>query len=508
MKRVLVVAVLGLLLAAAAFAAGSVEQAAPQTVTLKYLIPEHPNTPLTGFEEGKYSQLTELMKRTGVNISFIPVNSENYAEKYNLVIAGGDLPDLMANMNLMDDKQYGMEGTFIRLNDLIRTKAPNIDALFQKIPAIPAKIMAENGDIYSIPSYGEGPLVADDVLLYRRDITAKNGWKEPETMEQWYTLLKNVKAKYPEMIPMVRRGNIVRKKSICAIWGIFDGTKTIRNDRYVLSPFVPEFKQMLAYLNRLYTEGLLDKEYLVTNTKQWEDKILNEIGFMTPDNYSRSAFFTDAGSQTNPAFDFVGAAPTINYMGERKVWGFSNIWEHSSASITRACKYPDAAMKLFDYCFSPQGKMLISYGIQGKTYDLVNGKVKYKPEIAAAQLSGLVTTEREYGIGKLYGMAGIVIGDMDETTNKQLRETVEKSEPFSVEVPYLTYRMAQLDRVKSLEATIVPLVDTEGNKFIMGVRPLSEYDKFLEELKKAGAVELEQIYNDAYDRYKAALQKK
>ena len=54
-------------------------------------------------------------------------------EAFNLLIASGDLPPIVAGSTIKDNvNRYGPEGAFIPLNDLIDKYAPHIKAFFDK----------------------------------------------------------------------------------------------------------------------------------------------------------------------------------------------------------------------------------------------------------------------------------------------------------------------------------------------------------------------------------------
>lgn len=54
------------------------------------------------------------------------------------------------------------------------------------------------------------------------------------------------------------------------------------------------------------------------------------------------------------------------------------------------------------------------------------------------------------------------------------------------------------EAVADLKTACDTLVASESLKFIMGTRPLDEFDDFVAELKAQGAEEIEAIYNGAY----------
>ncbi|GIQ66509.1 hypothetical protein PACILC2_50770 [Paenibacillus cisolokensis] len=69
----------------------------------------------------------EYAKMTNIEVDFQLTPAESLAEKRNLVLSGGDYPDAFhtARLSTIDLMNYGTQGTFIPLNDLIDKYAPN-----------------------------------------------------------------------------------------------------------------------------------------------------------------------------------------------------------------------------------------------------------------------------------------------------------------------------------------------------------------------------------------------
>ncbi len=65
--------------------------------------------------------IQELEKRTGVHIEWIEVPQTALAERRNLAMATGDLPDafIRCGFPLVDQIKYGEQGEILALNDLI-----------------------------------------------------------------------------------------------------------------------------------------------------------------------------------------------------------------------------------------------------------------------------------------------------------------------------------------------------------------------------------------------------
>ena len=51
--------------------------------------------------------------------------------------------------------------------------------------------------------------------------------------------------------------------------------------------------------------------------------------------------------------------------------------------VSKDCKYPDRVMKLFDYLTSPEGQLLVRYGVEGESWtwaDQEKTHIKYTEE--------------------------------------------------------------------------------------------------------------------------------
>ena len=73
-------------------------------------------------------------------------------EVLNLMLASGEIPDIVGSSRIKDFvNQYGPEGAFLPLNDLIDEHAPNLKKFFEEKPEIASAISAADGKMYYIP---------------------------------------------------------------------------------------------------------------------------------------------------------------------------------------------------------------------------------------------------------------------------------------------------------------------------------------------------------------------
>jgi putative aldouronate transport system substrate-binding protein len=63
--------------------------------------------------------------------------------------------------------------------------------------------------------------------------------------------------------------------------------------------------------------------------------------------------------------------------------------------------------------------------------------------------------------------------------------------------------LEEQERLKAIQSDLATLLEENINKFILGLKPVSEYDRFVDDAKRLNIEEGIKIYQTAYDRYKA-----
>jgi len=123
-----------------------------EPITLKMMIKRTSDQTTVNFQD--MLAIQELEKRTGVHIEWIDVPSSALAERRNIAMATGDLPDafIRCGFPLVDQIKYGEQGEFIALNNLIESYGHNLRRIFKEDPTIEAAITMPDGKIYALPN--------------------------------------------------------------------------------------------------------------------------------------------------------------------------------------------------------------------------------------------------------------------------------------------------------------------------------------------------------------------
>ncbi|HEX7065234.1 MAG TPA: hypothetical protein VF199_09250 [Bacillales bacterium] len=461
----------------------------------------------------KYSDMTNI------NVHWNQVPGESLEEERNLALTTGDLPDAfyIASIPTVDLFKYGQQGTFIKLNDLIDKYAPNLKKLMKENPEIKKAMTFPDGNIYSFPS-----IVAPDFLSVK--VSARPylneewldalGMEMPQTAEEFYQFLKAVKTQDPN-------GNGKQDEvpyggpSMSGLIGWLEGSfgvanRGVRNDYIDLNeetdkvrffPIAEEYKELMKYLNKLYSEKLIQQNIY---TIKWGQYIANATKGM----YASTVFYDPVllfGEETGKQFEsmsalkgphgqaFIKVAPTVASIG--------------NFAITSANEHPAATVRWMDHFYSDEGARLFYMGVEGKTYKVTDdGKYVYLDKFTDDDDGISMEQEISQYLAWVGGFTGIIKKEYyqgSEATEDSI-EAAQKLKPYIPDViwPAFTYTEEENEFLTGPGADIEKYVSEMQAKFITGKVPFSEWDNYVNTVKGMGLDKYLEIQQAAYERYK------
>jgi putative aldouronate transport system substrate-binding protein len=462
----------------------------------------------------------EYEKMTGIKIEWDEVPNTAVTEKRNLALVSGDMPDMFFKnvISISDLVKFGNEGAVIKLNDLIDKYAPNFKQALSQQDDIRKSLPDYDGNIWSFC----GITTTDAVLTGPKTFINKKwmdklGLKMPETTDEFYNILKAFKEKDPngngkqDEIPMTGTalGNITI--ALKGSWGLGNAG---RNHNYVdmgkdnklrFIYTAPEYKSFLEYMNKLYKEGLLDQEIFTMNSTQLLAK--GEKDSVGVYHFSNTQVIGATNQKDFIGIDKALKGPAGDQMYAARTSGLAG---RGAVTITKTNKYPEATVRWVDYFFSDEGVKLYYMGIEGKTYHkTANGEYEFLPELtnnipAGSTFDQVISKYVPYANG---GNPTIVNdkyfkgGEM-EPISKQAAKNMEKYVPKIWGT--FVYTNEELEEMSSLENDLKSYVTTMEAKFIQGKEPLSNWDSYVESVKKIGVDKYLKIYDAAYQRYMKA----
>ncbi len=335
----------------------------------------------------------ELQRLTGIKLKNTASNATTISrEAFNLLMASGDLPDIVAGNELRHEfVRYGMEGAFQPLNDLIEKHAPNLKKFLASNPEIRKAITAPDGNIYWIPYVPDGKYARGWFIRY--DWLDKLGLKAPQTVDELYTVLKAFRDKDPngngqkDEVPLFFREPNSELQRLLVFWDGRSSGSDFAHDFYVdggkiKHPYTGEnYRVGMRNIAKWYAEGLIDKEVFTRGARAREVLLGNNQGGMTYDWFASTASYNTSLKDKVAGLKFMAVEPPASPSGKRINENRRSRMRPDGWAMTVNNKHPVETIKLFDFYFSPQGRLLSNFGVAGVHYDMVDGKPRYKPEI-------------------------------------------------------------------------------------------------------------------------------
>jgi putative aldouronate transport system substrate-binding protein len=321
----------------------------------------------------------EWQKQTGVSVKFSEVSSAQAAEAFSVLLASGDLPDIVEYnwLEFPGGPEKALEdGYILKLNDLIENYAPNLKKYLQENPDVDKLIKTDEGNYYAFPFLQpEGGLTTQWFgPVIRKDWLDELSFEVPVTIDEWHSVLTAFKEKKGAEFPLTFVGQPNSLQGF--LYGDFIGAFGVIRDFYVddnakvqYGPLQPGYRDFLQTMNQWYKEGLLDPNFSQNDRKTLDANIVSGRSGATAWSAANTDKWELALAEKNPKAGFIYAPYPVLKKGDTPKFG-QNSWAYggASAGISAKSKNPELAVQVLDYAYSEAGYLLFNYGIDGESY--------------------------------------------------------------------------------------------------------------------------------------------
>jgi putative aldouronate transport system substrate-binding protein len=462
----------------------------------------------------------EVQKKFNIFIDWTAAtgSTSDLAAQLGLIIASGDLPDIMGLKRLAAvqlAQEYGRQGAFLPLEDLIAKYGPNLTAAMRSNPAYRGQTTSPDGHIYFYPRLMEPLPRAFSGYQIRKDWLDKLQLPMPSTMAELETVLTAFRDKDPngngaaDEIPWSSDPRAL-------IWPFGVGSKGynnstdmfLENDTVKYGPTDPRYKEAVTLLARWYAEKLIDNEYLGQSGSQFDTKVLADrvgaclgsfAGYLTKYN----GLFR--GEQKSGLF--VAMPAPAGPTGIRSMMGSHRETDPGSgAAISVKTKYPAEIARMMDYFYGDEGRKLLFFGALGDTYQMEGGKPVYTEKVTK-QPKLSVSQYLDTYIGYFSSWPSIVPADHQlQLYDKEGKDAIQISAQTMGDrkIPNLQFTADETKEMQTIVRDVDTFVDEWLHAFIRGQKPMTEWAAFQEGLKKLNVERLTAIYQAACQRYRKA----
>ncbi|ALS27114.1 ABC transporter substrate-binding protein [Paenibacillus sp. 32O-W] len=216
--------------------------------------------------------LAYMKENAKVNAEIQLIPSEHYRDKTNLMIAAGDLQDIML---LQDHEGYQDEllpAIAIDLTDKIKA--------FPRLQKLAESGRWINGKLYGIPKPADPHDAAFPAV--RQDWLNALGLAQPKTMDELYEVMKRFAETDPDgngkhdTYGLAGYADGAGLGGLAWVEHVFTGSPTrfsVKDGQVVDHAVSPEETEALAWLARAYADGLIDPEFPVLNKSQFAQRL-------------------------------------------------------------------------------------------------------------------------------------------------------------------------------------------------------------------------------------------
>lgn len=380
------------------------------------------------------SEIGKLInEKTGISLEFDFPRGESDAERFALMIASGDFPDLV--MPKENVKQLVDAKALLDLRPLIEEHAPNIMKVYgEYINRL--VYSATDNSIYTLPlnGVGQAQLEAGGSFQLQHQALEELEYPEIKTVKDYEEAIKA----YIEKSPITEDGlprlglslnggaaHALVSVTIPAIYATgapYDGEFYVDQENYdvMLHYQRPEERAYFRWLNHMNDIGLLDKESFTHTYEQYKAKIASGrvIGTIGQDWNDDAAAQNILKAEGKYEATYARFPVTLNVNDKNTLFQATGFIAEYGVGITVDAADPIAIIKFLDYLASDQGQVLVNWGIEGIHYKIdENGKRVIPAEVLERKLSDADSFQKQTGIGNYFMSARYGDGMLDPTGN-------------------------------------------------------------------------------------------
>ncbi|WP_243735150.1 extracellular solute-binding protein [Paenibacillus turpanensis] len=447
--------------------------------------------------------ISEIEKKTNTNLKVNWVPQGVYEEKVNAGMATETLPQavFVGNVAIYNKFKSSLrDGQFWEIGPYLKDYPylSNLDPVVLKNSAI-------DGKIYGL--YQSTPLSRQGVI-YRKDWADKLGLPEPKTTEDLYQMMKAFKEKDPDgdgqdnTIGVGDRSDLVYGafKTISSYfgtpnyWGEKDGK---------LQPefMFPQYIDTMNFFKKLSSEGLINRDFPVTSKSDHEALFKSGKAGVYVGCLCAAPGYQRDMRKTNPNVELAVVNRITGPDGKEGVWsvpGYGNMVLFPKSAVKDEAELK-RILAYFNHVMSPEIYNLLTHGIEGKHYDLVDGKAKgYRDAENVAIKDREVRPLLSLRIGgeeTIDGLKAYVDDPLQEKTNAAMAD----NNNILINNPASAYSSPTEDH-KGLQ--LQQIITDATYQYILGKMDESGFQAAVEKWKSEGGDKVIEEYNEQHAKFK------
>jgi len=454
----------------------------------------------------------EISKRTGVEVEFIHPAIGQEREQLGVLMASGNLPDTIQIRGFYNGgSSAGVDdGVFLDLTKLVPTYAPDYYKAIQQTDAA-YRLATTNDDKITEFDLLKQSAPAFTRFNLREDMMKDLGISDaPVTISDYESVFEKMKAKGIVGFAPDQNGRVAQ-----FMWpyGITDGFFVGTDGKIKFGQGEAAFKDYLTMMNKWWNAGYLYKDFMSNMTVNDRRALWTKMKvgvYQEPTDQVNSLANTNNFTDVPATYPRLTAGQPIHF--ETVSWDALPITtpgETMATVITTSCKNKEIALQYLNYYYTQEGADLANWGIKDKAYTVdASGKKSFTDYMLKNPKIPLGDTQ---AMLKIHLFAKLSEPDVNCNPNvtsdpKGLALRMKYSDDKTVDDKQVLPNF-QLSPEKSADRSkimrdINTYADEMTLKFIVGATPLSDFDKYIAQLKSMNIDDAIKITQDEYDIYK------
>lgn len=485
-----------------------------EPVTLTYFNADDTNAAIITKDWNDNEFYKEMEKRTGVHLEFETVSSADYQTNFNLMIASGNLADLIyvgASYYAEGVDAAIDDGYFLDLTDKVDQYMPNYQAIRKSdinYELLSTTDSGRLGAVYELRQSKQGPWLG---LWMRQDWLDDLNMEVPETFDQWHDVLTAFKEEKGASAPLILNfsGSDGEFGTMSAGLGVLNNWQLDETGKVNFGPYMDEWKEYVTIMNQWYKEGLIDPDFMATDERTADmAKVVTGATGAFAALYTMPSLYES--SSEDPNMNLVPVNPPVKNEGDEIHIRLRDSYTSGNTAISADCENWEVALRWLDYLYTEEGALLANYGIEGDTFEFdESGKPVFTDKILNNENGWtMAQTVSSY----LCPSAGIA--NWSDWTRELAGVPEKDQECYTVwseasddwRLPTISLTQEESTERAALYADISTCVKENTAKFISGALDIEEnWDAYIAELETSGIERAIEITQAAYDRYMARV---
>lgn len=454
-----------------------------------------------------------INQAVGVNIQVVGYSLVNANEQFQLMVASGDYTDIIYSFgsNYSGSIEGAVEDEIITdLGPYLEEYAPDYMNYILTDEEVALAVHTDAGYVPAFAGIGDENVSVNGGQIIRTDYLDAIGKEMPTTydeLEEVLTAFKN-ELNIPSPYWSNPSGYVVE---MTAGYGIYPGFYV--DDGQVRYGFYDKgYFDYLTMMNRWYETGLLYADFAAQqNLQQFPDSSLvtnNQVGVWFNSLNEMTAYTPETA--TDPNFAITGMPILTREKGETTHFctAFSRVSVNSGNFISTNCKDLELAMAWCNYWYTEKGTLLANYGIEGESYEMVDGKPQFtdlvtnNPDMA---FDIAISVYCEFNGGGYYVLNEKTDSNYSEVQLQARKNWLENSDGANIYPSYAALNAEESAVYGAKIGDVDTYVEEMTLKYITGAEPLTDesFQTYQATLDGFGMQECIQVYQNAYDRYLA-----